>query len=86
MDQHNKTQIVHVNRLKANYDPQTWKPKVKQKPTRKPPKNPTSHLKEDEKEEDEIQVGKFPLETEVQLRNKTSPKQTLDTLEPISQT
>jgi len=82
MDQDNKTQVVHVNRLKANYNPQTWKPKVKQRPTRKPPQNPTSHLKE----EDEIQVGRFPLETEVQLRNKTSPRQTLDTPEPNPQT
>jgi hypothetical protein len=40
MDQENKTQVVHVNRLKANYSPQTWKPKVKQKSTRKPPKTP----------------------------------------------
>jgi len=48
MDKDNKTQVVHVNRLKANYNPQTWKPKVKQKPTRKPPKNATSHLKEED--------------------------------------
>jgi hypothetical protein len=40
MNQGNKTQIIHVNRLKANYNPQIWKPKVKQKPTRKPPKKP----------------------------------------------
>jgi len=60
---------------------------VKQKPTRKPPKNPTLHLKEeDEKEDDEIHVGRFPLETEFQLRNKTSLRQTLDILEPNPQT
>jgi hypothetical protein len=50
---------------------------VKQKPTRKPPKSPTSLLKEeDEKEEDEIQVGRFPLETEFQLRKKSRQDKT----------
>ena len=71
MDQDNKTQVVHVNRLKANYNPQTSKPKVKQIPTTKPPKKSTSHLQE----EDEVQAGNFPLGTEFQLQNKTSPRQ-----------
>jgi len=74
-----------VNRLKANYNPQTLKPKVKQKPTRKPPKNPTSRLKEDE-EEDEVLVGKFSLGTEFQLQNITSQRKTLDPLKQNTQT
>jgi hypothetical protein len=40
----------------------------------------------EEKEEEEVQVGKFPLGTEVQLQNKTSQRQTLDTPEPNPQT
>jgi len=59
---------------------------VKQNLQENHPKNPTSLLKEDEKEEDVVQAGKFPLGTEVQLQNKTSPRQTLDTPEPNPQT
>jgi len=36
-----KTQVVHVNRLKIAYNPETWKPKQK-------PENPKSELKEKE--------------------------------------
>ena len=44
-------------------------------------KTPTSPLKEEDKK-DEVQVGMFPLGTEFQLQNRTSPRQTLDTPEP----
>jgi len=48
-------------------------------------KTPTSPLKEEDKK-DEVQVGMFPLGTEFQLQNRTSPRQTLDTPEPNPQT
>ena len=83
MDQQNK-KLVHVNRLKPNYNPQTRKPKLKQKGTKKLPKKPTSY-QEEEKQEDEHYLGRFPLRTEVQLQNRTSPDQTPNTPEPDPQ-
>jgi hypothetical protein len=38
------------NRLKPNYNPQTWKPKFKQKGTKNLPKKPTSYQEEDKQE------------------------------------
>jgi len=72
VDQQNKKLIVHVNRLKPNYNPQTWKPKLKQKGTKKLPKKPTS-CQEEENQDDERYLGRFPLRTEVRLQNRTSP-------------
>jgi hypothetical protein len=62
VDQQNKKLVVHVNRLKPNYKPQTWKLKLKQKGTKKLPKKPTSY-QEEEKQEDEHYLGRFPLKT-----------------------
>jgi hypothetical protein len=81
VDQQNKKTIFHVNRLKPNYNPQNWKPKLKQKGTKNLPKKPTSY-QEEEKQEDKHYIGRFPLRTEVQLQNRTSPGQTPSTLEP----
>ena len=81
VDQQNK-KLVHVNRLKPNYIPQTWKPKLKQKCT-KLPKKPTSY--QEEKQEDEHYFGRFPVRTEVQLQNRTSSDQTPNTPEPDPQ-
>jgi hypothetical protein len=84
VDEQNKKLTVHVNRLKPNYNPQTWKPKLKQKGTKKLPKKPTSYQEAD-KQEDEHYLGRFPLRKEVQLHNRTSPDQTSNTPEPDPQ-
>jgi hypothetical protein len=42
VDQKNKKQIVHVNRLKQAYNSDTWKPKAKQKAKRKSRKKNSS--------------------------------------------
>jgi hypothetical protein len=68
-------------RLKLNYNPQYWKPKLKQKGIKQLLKKPTSCQKED-KEEDEHYLGRFPLRIEVQLQNRISPNQTPNTPEP----
>jgi hypothetical protein len=81
VDQQNKKLVVHVNRLKPNYNPQTWKPKLKQKGTKKLPKKPTSY-QEEENEDDEHYLGRFSLRTEVQLQNRTSPDRTPNTPGP----
>jgi hypothetical protein len=71
------------NRLKPNYNPQTWKPKLNQKGMKKLHKKPTSY--QEDKQEDEHYLGRFPLKTEVQLQNRTSPDQTPNTPEPDPQ-
>ena len=43
VDQQDK-KLVHVNRFISNYNPQTWKPKLKQKGTKSYPRNPL-HVK-----------------------------------------
>jgi len=84
VDQRNKKLVVHVNRLKPNYNPQTWKPNLKQKGTKELPKKPASY-QEEESREDEHYLGSFPLRTEVQLQNRTSPDRTPITPEPDPQ-
>jgi hypothetical protein len=83
VDQQNKKLVVHVNRLKPNYNPQTWKLKFKQRGTKKLPKEPTSY--QEEKQEDEQYLGMFPLRREIQLQSRTSPDQIPSTPEPDSQ-
>jgi len=84
VDQQNKRLVVHVNRLKPNYNPEIWKPKLKQKGTKKLTKKPTSY-KEEENQEVEHYLGRFPLRTEVQLQNRTSPDRTPITTKPYPQ-
>jgi len=84
LDQQNK-KLVPVNMLKQNYKPQTWKPKLKQKGTTKLSKKPTSY-QEEEEQEDEHCLGRFPLRTEVQIQNRTLPDQSPNTPEPVPQT
>jgi hypothetical protein len=83
VDQQNKKLVVHVNRLKLNYNPQTWKPKLKEKGTKKLPKKPTSY--QEEKQEDEHYLGRFPPRTEVHLQNRTLPDQIPNTPKPDPQ-
>ena len=73
-----------MNRLKPNYNPQTWKPNLKQKGTKELPKKPTSY-QEEENQDDEHCLGRFPLRTEVQLQNRTSPDRTPINPEPDPQ-
>jgi len=72
-----------VNRLKPNYNPQTWKPNLKQKGTKELPKKPASY--QEENQEDEHYLRRFPLRTEVQLQNRTSPDRTPINPEPDPQ-
>jgi hypothetical protein len=73
-----------VNRLKPNYNPQAWKPNLKQKGTKELPKEPASY-QEEENQEDEHYLGRFPLITEVQLQNRTSSDRTPITPDPDPQ-
>ena len=89
LDQGNKKRIVHVNRLKRSYcsGTQGVKPsKKREKRTRG--KLPTRS--EQEEEESEIRIGRFPLAQPVQHRDEpeptNSPNQNLDTPEPNNQT
>jgi hypothetical protein len=81
VDQMDKKQIVHMNRLKRSYDQSLWKSKSRQKPRKKAPKQSDEHL--DSSEKAEIQIGPFPLATPSVPSNNTehtSPRnQVLDT-------
>ena len=59
MDQNNKKQTVHVNRLKPAYDSEAWKPKAERKTVKKLRKK--SNLRSEEEEEDETKFGPHPL-------------------------
>jgi hypothetical protein len=55
--------IVHVNRLKKCYSRSLWKPTQNQKAQKKLPKQKTERQDSGESEEEEINVGPFPLMT-----------------------
>jgi len=60
IDQNNKSQVVHVNRLKIAHNTDLWKPKQHRNATNKTReivKNPL-----DEEEEDEFRIGSLPME------------------------
>lgn len=59
VDQKNKKQIVHVNRLKSAYDSEAWKPKAERKTVEKLRKKP--NLRSEEEQEDETKFGPHPL-------------------------
>ena len=59
VDQNNKKQTVHVNRLKSAYDSEAWKPKAERKTVEKLRKKP--NLRSKEEEEDETKFGPHPL-------------------------
>ena len=59
VDQNNKKQTVHVNRLKPAYDSEAWKPKTERKTVEKLRKKP--NLRSEEEEEDETKFGPHPL-------------------------
>jgi hypothetical protein len=55
----NKTQVVHVNRLKTAYNPETWKPK--QKPENKKIRTEKQIATSEELDEFEVQIGSRSL-------------------------
>jgi len=57
VDQQNKKLLVHVNRLKPNYSPQTWKPKLKQKDVKNLPKKPLQVKKKKSKKMNTVLEG-----------------------------
>ena len=80
-----KKQIVHINRLKEAYNPETWNPK----PERKPKRTGKTVTQMNEGEENEITIGSTPLwkasRTEVGNEHRPPPDPVLDTPEPIQQ-
>ena len=66
VDPNNRKQIVHVNRLKPAYNPDSWKPTVKQKAKRKVRNKPPAPT-----EEEEIRIGPFPLVLQTPKENAT---------------
>ena len=59
VDQNNKKQTVHVNKLKPAYDSEAGKSKVERKTVGKLRKKP--NLRSEEEEEDETEFGPHPL-------------------------
>jgi len=57
-----KKQILHVNRLKKCYNQSLWNPKKSQKGAKRFPKRKAKRRNSSEGEEEEIRIGKFPLE------------------------
>jgi hypothetical protein len=89
MDQNNKHQLVHVNRLKRACSSDAWKPKTSRKSKKRLRRKPRRHTGE-EVEENEIQIGPVPLvqaapqQDEPEIREPLGPN--LDTPEPTHQT
>ena len=83
--QDGKTQIVHVNRLKAAHDPSVWKLKPSHKAWRKPYERPVT-TREEEQEEDEIRIGPFLLLSETPLKARTPPNQSFSSPPTTPQT
>jgi hypothetical protein len=89
MDQNNKKQIVHVNRIKPAYNSETWNPKTKLKVKKEPPKKTKVRLEEEEgEEEEETRVGIHLLlnsgQTEVRMEPEAPPDQSFDTPEAVT--
>jgi hypothetical protein len=59
LDQSNKKQIIHVNRLKQAFDSGAWKPKAKQKAKKKP--RVITQADADEEMEEDVMLGPFSL-------------------------
>jgi hypothetical protein len=84
MDQNNKKQIVHVNRIKPAYNSETWNPKTKPKVKKELPKKTKVRLEEEE----ETRVGIHPLlnsgQTEVRMQPEAPPDHSFDTPEAVT--
>jgi len=59
VDQNNKKQTVHVNRLKLAYNSEAWKPKLERKNVKQFRKKP--NILSEEEEENETKFGPHPL-------------------------
>jgi hypothetical protein len=68
----NKTQVVHVNRLKIAWNPETWKPK--QKPENPKIRTVKKVTKSDELEEYEVQLGSRSLLKTRQPQERLEPR------------
>jgi len=73
----NKIKVVHVNRLKIAYNPQSWKPK--QKPENKKIRTEKKIAKSEELEEYDLKIGSRPI-------LKKTPQQRLEPRTPPSLT
>jgi len=58
VEQNNKKQTVHVNRLKLAYDSEAWKPKLERKNVKQFRKKP--NIPSEEEEENETKFGSHP--------------------------
>jgi len=83
----NKTQVVHVNRLKIACNPETWKPK--QKPGNQKIRTEKKRTKSDELEEYEVLIGSRLLlkirPPQERLNPRTPPSLTPSTLDSVQQ-
>lgn len=83
----NKTQVVHVNRLKIAWNPETWKPKQKLENTKI--RTEKKITKSDELEECEVQIGFRPLlktrPPQEGLEPRTPPSLTPSTPDSVQQ-
>ena len=88
MDQKNKEQPVHVNRLKPAYNPEAWKPETEQKTVKRLRKIP--YLRSEEEEVDETISWPPPLleanQSEFRIEPQVPPDQTPGTPEEIPPT
>ena len=75
MDQNNRKQTVHVNRLKPAYDLEAWKPKAERKTVEKLRKKPNLRSEE---EENETKFGPHPLLEASQPEFRTERQVPLD--------
>jgi len=83
VDQNNKTQVVHVNRLKIAHNTDLWKPKQHRNATQKTSGNVKKHLDE----EREIRIGSWPMEIPnyTDRTESETPLFKLQTLDPVQQ-
>jgi hypothetical protein len=78
MDQNNKHQLVHVNRLKRACSSDAWKPKAGRKSKGKPRRKQRRHTEGEEVEENEIQNGPFPLVQAAPQQDEPEIREPLD--------
>ena len=84
MDQNNKKQTVHVNRLKLAYDLEAWKPKLERKNVKQFRKK--ANILSEEEEENETKFGPHPLlEASQPTEHETPLNQTPINPEAVSQ-
>jgi len=76
VDQNNKKQTLHVNRLKPACDSEAWKPMATRKTMKKLCKKP--NLRSEEEEEEETKFGPHPLLEASQSEFRTERQVPLD--------